>query len=78
MAKESEPNGLIPEETDSKRRLDPELRAIGQVIRVLDDAKEEGANTRRILNYLYNRFADGPHEICVDHPAGTARPHHFD
>lgn len=59
----SEPNGLLTKtdadepETTERRRLDPEIRAISAIIRVLDDAAEERVSVARIVRYLVDRYA---------------------
>jgi hypothetical protein len=43
-----------PEEEEAGRGMDPEVRAIGRILRLLNDIEEPARS--RVIAYLYSRF----------------------
>lgn len=41
-------------EADESRRMDPELRTIGRIIRMLEEIEESGRS--RVMSYLVSRY----------------------
>lgn len=46
----------LEEETETRRRMDPELKAISAVLRTLDDLDEAGRG--RVVAYLASRYKE--------------------
>lgn len=45
----------IESDDDSSRKMDPEIRTIGRIIKLLDDVEEQGRS--RVVAYLASRYA---------------------
>lgn len=53
---EATENGAEPEpETRDSRRMDPELRVMGQMLRLIEELEDDAAKARAV-DWLYRRF----------------------